>query len=227
MTAVLVRREAAARLLVPDSVAWGRAATAPADYLLVHASSDIARQCELLGRAPGRGEVRVALTPSSRAGRWALDVVARDRAGLLAAFTGVLAGEGIEVVQAVIATWDDGAALQAFVVEAASPPDADRLRELFGQSLATLRRAVAVEGATVAFDNGTLSAYTACVVRAPDQPGLLHAIAVAVADAGCDVHAASVATADGMAIDRFDLSAAGGRKLSEAEQSLIAGRLQA
>ena len=46
MTApALVRREAASRLLAPDSVAAARAGAAPADYLLVQSSTDIARQC--------------------------------------------------------------------------------------------------------------------------------------------------------------------------------------
>ena len=167
----------------------------------------------------------MALTPSVQRGRWALDVVARDRPGLLAAFTGVLAGEGIDVVQAVVATWPDGAALQAFVIEATAPPDVDELRDRLGVSLVTPRAAAAVRDAAVDFDNATSAAYTACVVRAPDQPGLLHAIAAAVAESGCDVHAASVSTSGGVAVDRFDLSSSGGRKLSPAEQALIAGRL--
>jgi len=140
-------------------------------------------------------------------------VAARDRVGLLAAFTGVLAARGIDVVQAVLATWDDGAALQAFVVRHAGPPPCAELQREFAAALHRPLRARPLAGASVAFDHRASTAYTACEVVAPDQPGLLHAVAVAFALAGFDVHAASVDTRGGMARDRFDLTDSRGRKV--------------
>ncbi|MBV8305272.1 MAG: hypothetical protein JOZ04_13760, partial [Acidimicrobiia bacterium] len=66
-----------------------------------------------------------------------------------------------------------------------------------------------------------------CDVRAGDRPGLLHALAVSIAVAGADIHAARVATAGGLAHDVFDLSDASGHKLDAVLQDAIRARLRA
>jgi [protein-PII] uridylyltransferase len=163
----------------------------------------------------------VVLTPGRVCGTWNLDVASRDRPGLLAAFTGVLAGSGIEVVQAVLATWDDGGALEAFILRSAVHPDSHALQDAFEAMLELPLSSPAVVDAHVAFDDGASPLYTRCDVRAADQPGLLHAIAVAIATAGADVHAARVTTTEGMAHDRFDLSDRTGHKLDAYLQEAI------
>jgi len=207
------RTAAAVRLVGADSLAAGRIATAPAGYLLAHTSSDIARHCELLSPLPSAGEARVVLTPSRSPGEWHLDVASRDRPGLLAAFTGVLAHCGVDVHQAVLATWDDGGALEAFVVTAPEPPDLGALQEALEQSLDEPLSSAPIADAEVSFANGASALYTSCDVRAADRPGLLHAIAVAISAAGADVHAARVTTSNGVAHDRFDLSDQAGSRL--------------
>ena len=199
---------AALRLVGPDPAAAARIAAAPAGYLTVHDPADVARHCTLLSPRPGPGEVRVAVTPGRAPGEWRLDIAGRDRPGLLAACTGVLARFGVDVAQAVVATWDDGAALEAFIVRAAAgpAPDGERLRAALAASLDQPLWSPAVLDAQVSFDSAGSSPYTACVVRAADRPGLLHAVAVAFAHAGVDIHAARVETVDGAACDRFDLS---------------------
>jgi [protein-PII] uridylyltransferase len=153
-------------------------------------------------------------------------VASRDRSGLLAAFTGVLVGSGIEVVQAVLATWDDGGALEAFVVRSANPPDSQGLQNAFEASLEVPLSSPAVADAHVTFDDGASALYTCCDVRAADRPGLLHAMAVAIAAAGADVHAARVTTIDGVARDRFDLSDRSCHKLDATlEEAIRAGVL--
>lgn len=219
MTDVLVARRAAARRLV-DEAAAARVATAPAGYLYVHDSTDVARHCSLLSTLPAADEVRVVVTPGRAAGEWRLDVGARDRVGLLASFTGVLAERRIDVVQAVLATWDDGAALQAFIVRSAAPPDCGALQLELAASLNRSLAAPVVFDATVEFDDQASPLYTACQVTAPDQPGLLHAVAVAFAGAGVDVHAAAVETNGRLAHDRFDLSHSG-RKLGPSVQRTL------
>ncbi|HEX9529869.1 MAG TPA: hypothetical protein VF954_01930, partial [Acidimicrobiales bacterium] len=139
----------------------------------------------------------------------------------LAAFSGVLADVGIEVAQAVLATWDDGAALQAFVVRAVPAPDGRELQARFEASLGRPLCSPPVGDAEVSFDGAPSPLYTPCRVRAADRPGLLHSIAVAIAVAGGDVHAARVVTAGGMARDDFDVSDRDGHKLVAADRAAI------
>ena len=215
------RRTAAIRLVGPASLAAARIATAPAGYLLAHTSSDIARHCELLSPLPAPGQARVVVTPSPTPGEWHLDVGSRDRPGLLAAFTRVLARCRVDVHQAVLATWDDGGALEAFVVTAPDAPEPGVLQAAFETSLDEPLSSPAIADAQVSFVNGASALYTSCDVRAADRPGLLHALAVAIAAAGADVHAARVTTIDGVANDRFDLSDQAGQRLDPAREEAI------
>jgi UTP:GlnB (protein PII) uridylyltransferase len=204
---VIERRRAAALRIVGDRRALAdRITAAPDGYVLAHDSTDIVRHCALLSPLPSEREARAVVTPGRAPGEWHLDVGSRDQVGLLAAFTGVLSAAGIEVVQAVLATWDDGAALQAFVVRATPAPDGHARERAYEASLRAPLTSSPVHGAEVTFDDTASELYTRCDVRAPDQPGLLHAVAVAIAAAGGDVHAARVTTAGGAAHDVFDLS---------------------
>ena len=198
-----------------------RIAAAPPGYLLAHGPSDIARHGVLLSPRPAVGEARVVITPGPQSGEWRLDIAGRDRPGLLAAFSGVLAGVGIEVAQAVLATWEDGAALQAFLVRAPVAPDGRDLQRRFEASLDQPQSAPPVTDADIVFDAVPSPLYTPCQVRAADRPGLLHAIAVAIAAAGGDVHAARDRTEGGMVRDDFDLSDRRGHKLGPEARAAI------
>jgi len=213
------RITAAVRLVGDERARAERIAKAPHGYLVALDSGDVARHAGLLSPVPGPSEIRVAVTPGPTPSQWHVDVAARDRPGLLAASTGVLALSGIDVIQAVVATWDDGAALQAFVVGSALTPDPAGLQMAFAASLDRPLWAPAMADATLTFDAGASTVYTACQVQAADRPGLLHTLAVAIAAAGADIHAARVTTADGVACDHFDLSDRSGAKLD--------GRLEA
>lgn len=179
-----------------------RLATAPDGYARVHSHADLLRHAALLDPLPRPRQVRVATTPGRVSGTWNLDLATRDQPGLLARFTGVLAEHGVDVVQAVIATWDDGAALQAFVVRGTTVPEAGAFERALGRRLLPQP----IDDAEFVFDDESSLDYRRCDVTAADRPGLLHAIAVAFAQSGIDVHAASVTTLDGVARDRFDLS---------------------
>ena len=87
---------------------------APQTFLLEETSEATARQVALLEPLPGAREARVGLA-RAESDVW-VDVGARDRPGLLAAVTGVLAGIGVNVSEALIATWPDGGALETFRV---------------------------------------------------------------------------------------------------------------
>ena len=222
MTDMVERRRTAALRIVGDRPKLAdRIATAPAGYVAAHGSSDIVRHCSLLSPLPSQREARAVVTPGRVQGEWHLDVASRDQVGLLAAFTGVLSSSGIDVAQAVLATWDDGAALQAFIVRATPAPDAHALERAFEASLRVPLSSPPVDQAHVTFDDEASDLYTRCDVRAPDQPGLLHAFAAAIAAAGADVHAARVATVDGRAHDVFDLSDRTGAKLASTTRDAI------
>ncbi|MHB8669730.1 MAG: ACT domain-containing protein [Acidimicrobiales bacterium] len=223
---VEIRRAAAARLVGSDVAVSGRIASAPGGYLLAHRASDIARHCGLLSPLPAAGEVRVVTTPGLGRGEWRLDVASRDRPGLLAAFTGVLVRQGVDVAQAVLATWDDGGALEAFVVRCPDPPEPEDLQRALEASLDQPLSSPPVPGARVSFANGASPLYTSCEVCVADRPGLLHAMAVAIASAGADVHAACVTTVDGLARDRFDLSDRAGHRLDPSLEEAIRGRIR-
>jgi UTP:GlnB (protein PII) uridylyltransferase len=209
----------ATALLGARTPGGSRIATAEPGYLLAHSSSDIVRHCELLEPLPAPGEVSVAATPGRGFGEWNLDIVSRDRPGLLAAFTGVLADAEVDVARAVLATWDDGGALQALVVRWGEPGVGD-LQRAFEASLSEPWASPAVPDAHVHFGHDASPLYTTCDVTTADRPGLLHALAVAIAAAGADIHAACVTTRDGTARDRFDLSAEG-RKLDPPRETAI------
>ena len=135
----------------------------------------------------------------------------------------MLADAGLSVEDANVATWPDGGALESFRVRAASeePPDAARLERAiigsFGEPLGSEPDPVA----TVSFDDDASPWYTLGEVRAPDVPGLLHAITVGLAGAGADVHSAKVRTVGGEAIDTFALTDRNGRKLDAAMKDAI------
>ncbi len=131
----LQARLAQAAPLVSDDAVRARIEASPAGYALAHNAGDIARHATLLDPLPSTGEVRVISTPGREPGTWNLDIAAFDQPGLLAKFTGVLVHESIEIVRAVLATWDDGAALQALIVKTASEPDVVALQRALAWSL--------------------------------------------------------------------------------------------
>jgi UTP:GlnB (protein PII) uridylyltransferase len=214
-------RAVASRLVAAGSATAYRIATAPPGFVLAQTASDVARQCELLEPLPALREVRTALTPGRGPGTWHLDLATRDRPGLLAAFTGVLLGAGVDVAQAVVATWPDGAALQALVIRGVRSPDAAALQAECIASLARPLTSVPFDDVEITFDQDRSPLYTACEVSAPDHPGLLHAVAVALSATGIDIHAASVTTVAGVARDRFDLTDRAGSKVDPVRQRRV------
>lgn len=197
-----------------DEALQERIATASPIYALMHSSSDIVVHARLVEPLCDFGEVRVKATPGRAPGSWNLILAALDRPGLLAMFTGALVHEAINVQTAVLASWDDGAALQALEVTADRAPETGALKHALEWSLTQGLYAPPVDRASVVFDDSDDTIFTSCEVTAPDRPGLLHAIAVAIANAGANIHAASVRTVDGIARDLFDVSDGDGQKLA-------------
>jgi Kef-type K+ transport system membrane component KefB len=221
------QRRAEVLRLVHDEPGRDRAAHAPRAYLLSQEVPKIARGVNLLARLPDRGEARVAIY-SFKSDEWEIDVASRDRPGLLARVSGVLAEHGLDVLDATVATWGDGGALESFRVrratleppqleaariEAAQPPDPDRLEAAVAAAFDDPLVSVPNPDAEVSFDDVGSPWYTLCEVRSPDRRGLLHTITVGIAAAHASVHSARLETVDGLAVDRFELTDGAGRKL--------------
>jgi [protein-PII] uridylyltransferase len=216
------RREAVNAAAAPGGLgpaAAARLEQAPRSYLLRQPGHAVARHLRLLDPRPGRNDVRVAVDGEDVG--WWVDVVANDRAGLLAMVTGALAGAGLEVDDAIVATWSDGAALESFRVRRGLRPDPEVIEVAIRQALAHGLSADPLPEADVTFDTTASPWHTVCEVRAGDRPGLLHSVATALAAAGVDVQSAIVHADDGLVIDRFEVTGAGGRKLGESEQAAV------
>lgn len=171
-------------------------------------------------------------------GLHAVSVVAPDRLGLFADTAGLLATHGLTVRSALVRTVD-GLAVDTWWVDApyGEPPAAATLllglQRLAAGDVSVLdrlaRRDAAARGrgpgprsvaAQIAGDaravlvTGASERATVVEVRAPDRPGLLHALGRSLAALGVDVRSAHVATHAGQAVDTLYLAEPDGAPLS-------------
>jgi Kef-type K+ transport system membrane component KefB len=219
------RRRAEALRLADASVRVAeRIQHAPRGYLLMQDAADIARQAVLLEPLAGRKEARVRVR-ALHDGEWGVDVAARDRPALLATVAGALSEHGLDILDAVIATWGDGAALDSFRVRGTAsrtaPPDALALESSIVRAFDAPLESPPAPDAEIHFDDHSSPWYTLCEVRSPDRRGLLHDLATGLAAAGADVHSARLATIAGQAVDRFELTDRNGRKLDPVMQANV------
>lgn len=208
----------------------------PPGYLLQAGPELAAAHLRLLTPPRQPREVRMAAVSAAPAST--VVVASRDRPGLLATITGVLALHGLSVVEARAVTRKDGVAVDTF-----------RVVDALGGDMAKPSRWPAVRADLVATLAGELdlagklaakqAAYppppgpppwvelweeggdTLLEVRAPDRLGLLHALTEAIAARGMGIRLAKVETRSGEAIDTFTL-AAPERLTSQAAAGLVA-----
>jgi UTP:GlnB (protein PII) uridylyltransferase len=195
---------------------------APRAYLLATSAADLARQAALCDPTPRHGDVRLGVTPADdHANVWWIEIVARDRPGLLARETAAMAERGIDVVGAISAVWGDGCALSSFLVHADREPLAAGVNDALGRALNAPLSSPPTSGISLTFDDDASPWHTICTVQARDQRGLLHALTTAFAAAGANVHAARIRTAGDAVVDVFDLTDAKGQKLTGATQARV------
>jgi Kef-type K+ transport system membrane component KefB/predicted amino acid-binding ACT domain protein len=230
---VAARRRAVVEAVGDDQRAVARAVAAPASYLLAIAAADVARQLRLLDPVPAKRRFRITVTDLPEPGTWMVDVIGRDRAGLLAAVASVLAGDGLDVRRASFVTWADGAALESFVVAGTDAPDPDQVHAGVERAVAAATEAGPLPDLALEFDNRASPWHTVCEIDGPERPGLLAEVAAVFRAAGVAVKAATVATHEGRAYDTFELTMLDGRKLGDeametiralAERGLVAPR---
>jgi [protein-PII] uridylyltransferase len=223
------RRAEAARSSTGSADIIERIDRAPRGYLLTQDSATVARHAMLLEPLPARGRARVTVD-ALPSGDWRVEVASRDRTGLLATVAGVLADCGLDVVDATVATWDDGGALESFVVRPVVPaeghiavgaPRAEVLRDAIVGAFDRRPESEPDPDAVVTFDDLASPWYTICEVTTRDRRGVLRAIAVGLASGGADVHSARLSSADGQVRDVFELTDRNGRKLDEATKAAV------
>jgi Kef-type K+ transport system membrane component KefB len=221
-----------------DEQALDRVESAPLAYLLSQEPAAVARHLRLVARVASNGGIAAnihRLEPPVEAGALHnatavahIDIVARDAVGLLARSTGVLEELGLSIIDATVATWSDGCALQSFAVTSIAghfPDEAEIALDLSAAMAAPLRSA-GVADAVLRFDNTSSPWHTVAEVRATDRPGLLHAVAAAFAVSGVDVHAAQVSTSDELVFDVFEVTAVSGGKLTSEQQDFVSTTLR-
>jgi [protein-PII] uridylyltransferase len=162
--------------------------------------------------------------------------VTRDTSGLFAVIAGTLAAHQVNVLSAQIETRADGIAVDTFHV---NDPRGEalldesrwdrvtgdlrrmRLGEATVEALfAALRpRGAAAPGpgpaaqAGITVDNSVSDSHTVVEIKTPDRLGLLYRVTRALADAGCDVATAKIATDLDQAFDVFYVTDRAGRKI--------------
>ena len=221
-----VRRLTAQRLTT-DDVVIERLRFAPVSYVLSHTSEELATQARLIDPLPLTGCVRVSVAPAGEPNRWTIAVACRDARALLAHLTGVLTRRGLDIIDATIGTWPDGAVLDSFVVQSTDAPSSSELAGDFERSLRRRLRSPVGIGLVAEFNNEVLPWHTVCDVKGPDQPGALLAISAAFARAKVVVYSARIATTNQTIQDRFTISDRLGHKLDapsiERVQRALAG----
>ena len=111
------RRKSEAAALASNDTVRARIERAPRGYVLSHKPVDLARHAAMCEPRPGPEEIRVAI--AREGGEFVVDVVARDRVGLIAAATSALFRMGCAVAHASAATWSDGIAVSSYRVRRA------------------------------------------------------------------------------------------------------------
>lgn len=218
-TAAEVERRRAVALAHADNAATrARVESAPREFVLAQPPLELLRHARRCDPAPGRYEVSVSV--GAEGDQWRVDVVARDRIGLLARVARALDEFRCGVRAALVVTWPDGVALSSFVVTS-PPPDGDLLSERLNALLRMPVDAPALPDVAVTFDDHGSPWHTRCSVETTDVPGLLRSLTAAFAVAGVDVHAARVVTEGATAIDAFDLTDRNGAKLDEGTKSRV------
>ena len=217
----LLRREAME--LTDDPVARARIAEAPTAYVLAHDPAALVRHVRLIEPAPAESAVRVSVEALETSDEYVVNVVCRDRWGLLSRLTAVLAAEHLSVNAAGLATWPDGTVLDSFVVSSPSTPEAVVLMQRFEDALRgepnrpVLREPLPV----VDLDNSLHPLHSVLRVTGRDQLGLLSAVTHAVSSAGVVIHHAAVRTTAGVVDDDFEVSRPDNSKIDTQELGII------
>lgn len=217
----------------------------PQAYILAFDVPTIIEHLRLSGGIQTLKDVHVHAAPQGT--HFSLTVIARDRPGLMALLTGILASRHINIHTAKIFTWQGGLAIDVFEVTPPWPDyDAwDQIAVIFKRIaghemdlaktltetrplLKQRRKVNSLTAPAIVIDNDSSDFFTLIEVYAEDRIGLLHAIAQTLHSEGLDIHRAIITNKADLAADIFSVvDAAGNKIVDEADQVRIAAALRA
>src|SRR5580658_10365661 len=229
---------------VPGEVSDAFAASMPARYGVLFDPRTIRRHAAVAHRRAGRA-AHAELWRSLPDGSAALCIVAEDRPGLLSAIAAALVLHKLDVLTALVFSrvlpTGESEAVDLVWVRRASPTDTDAIgpdeTESIGEVLGAIvsgkvsteqiaSQAAAAPSGTdpsvmVAFDAVDEDALSSLRVEAPDRPGMLLTITLALFQQGTQIVRSLVRTATGRAFNRFELVEFSGGPLSEERREQV------
>ena len=184
--------------------------------------------------------VQVAVDADGEGDGVIVRIAVDDRLGLLGTVAGVLALHRLQVRSADTVSRGDRALTRWKVTPLfGEPPGMQRLRDDLVRALAgqldvdhllrsrTQSRPRPQASAWVRFAEGASDRFDVLEVRAHDEPGLLHRIGAALAEAGADVTAARVSTLGSEVVDVFYLRGGDGARLTQGHRDAVRATVQA
>ena len=213
----------AALVLSTDEAIRARITHAPASYALTHSPKQMLDHALLVEPMPRSGDARIVVLPTPSNDQWLVNIACRDRSALLARLSGALSSLNLNVINAEIATWADGAVLDIFTVQSSVEPRIGAISDAVQRSLQT--RNVKTSGGpyklTVRLDHSAHPWHSIMRVDGDDNTGLLRDITATLAKLKVVIHHAQIVTEQGQVHNMFEVSDAHGRKLSEQASNKI------
>jgi len=213
----------AALALTSDVAIRARITHAPASYALTHTPQQLLEHALLVEPMPRSGDARIVVLPTQSNDQWLVNIACRDRSALLARLSGALSSLNLNVLNAEIATWADGAVLDIFTVQSSVEPRIGAVSDAVQRSLQT--RNVKTSGGpyklTVRLDHSAHPWHSIMRVEGEDHTGLLRDITATLAKLKVIIHHAQIGTDQGRVHNMFEISDAHGRKLSEQASNKI------
>jgi Kef-type K+ transport system membrane component KefB len=213
----------AALALTSDEPIRARINHAPASYALTHSPNQMLDHALLVEPIPPSGDARIVVLPTQSNDQWLVNIACRDRSALLARLSGALSSLDLNVLNAEIATWADGAVLDIFTVQSTNEPRLGAVSDAVQRSLKS--RSAKTSGGpyklTVRLDHSAHPWHSIMRVEGEDHTGLLRDITATLAKLKVVIHHAQIGTDQGRVNNMFEVSDAHGRKLSEQASNKI------
>ena len=197
---------------------------------------------ELASRIAQDSEFAVLISPNE--GSFEIEIVARDRTGLLSVIAGVLSISRLDVRSARTRTINEQAVMKWIVtVDAnATMPSQEKLTDLFMKGLQgeldiaskiderinSYRKypGIPTPPPLVSAMNDIATNATVIEVRMHDRPGVLFSVAKAISRFGVDIRAAIVSTLGAEAFDTLYVTDLAGQALTEERAKLLANQVE-
>ena len=218
----------AALALTTDEAIRARITHAPASYALTHTPKQLLDHALLVEPMPRSGDARIVVLPTGANDQWLINIACRDRSALLARLSGALSSLDLNVVNAEIATWADGAVLDIFTVQSANEPRLGAVSDAVHRSLQSrnVKTSGGPHGLNVQLDHSAHPWHSIMRIEGEDHAGLLRDITATLAKLKVIIHHAQIGTAQGRVHNMFEVSDTHGRKLSEQASKKIVRALR-